>query len=91
MTLIKNLGRHTLPIGQIDLPITFGDVRNFCTETLTFEVVGVLGDVPRDPREAGIHEVYGRAKLYVSETEDSRPEGDHHSRANVSAHIRVRR
>jgi hypothetical protein len=32
-----------LPLGQIELPVTFGDVRNFCTETLTFEVVGFLG------------------------------------------------
>jgi hypothetical protein len=33
---------EALPIRQIDLPVTFGDVRNFCTETLTFEVVGFL-------------------------------------------------
>jgi hypothetical protein len=32
-----------LPIGQIGLPVTFGDLRNFCTETLTFEVVGFSG------------------------------------------------
>jgi hypothetical protein len=32
-----------LPLGQIDLPITFGDVRNFRTETLTLEVVGFSG------------------------------------------------
>jgi hypothetical protein len=31
---------EALPLGQIDLPVTFGDVRNFHTETLTFEVVG---------------------------------------------------
>jgi hypothetical protein len=29
-----------LPIGQIDLPVTFGDMQNFCTKTLTFKVVG---------------------------------------------------
>jgi hypothetical protein len=34
---------EALPIGQIDLPVTFGDVRNFRTETLTFEVVGFSG------------------------------------------------
>jgi hypothetical protein len=33
----------TLPLGQIDLPVTFGDVRNFRTEILTFEVVGFSG------------------------------------------------
>jgi hypothetical protein len=36
-------GMEALPIGQIDLPITFGDLRNFRTETLTFEVVGFSG------------------------------------------------
>jgi hypothetical protein len=34
---------EALPIGQIDLPVTFGDLRNFRTETLTFEVVGFSG------------------------------------------------
>jgi hypothetical protein len=33
-------GIEALPLRQIDLPITFGDVRNFRTETHTFEVVG---------------------------------------------------
>jgi hypothetical protein len=31
------------PIGQIDLSVTFQDLRNFLTETLTFEVVGFSG------------------------------------------------
>jgi hypothetical protein len=31
------------PLGQIDLLITFGDVRNFRIEILTFEVVGFSG------------------------------------------------
>jgi hypothetical protein len=34
---------EALLLGKIDLPITFGDVRNFHTETLTFEVVGFSG------------------------------------------------
>ena len=29
-----------MPLGQIDLPITFGDPFNYRTKTLTFEVVG---------------------------------------------------
>jgi hypothetical protein len=36
-------GIEALPLGQIDLPVAFGDVRNFRTETLTFEVVGFPG------------------------------------------------
>jgi hypothetical protein len=36
-------GMEALPIGQIDLPVAFGDVRNFRTEILTFEVVGFSG------------------------------------------------
>jgi hypothetical protein len=40
-------GIEALPLGQIDLPVTFGDVRNFRTETLTFEVVGFSGTYTR--------------------------------------------
>ena len=29
-----------MPLGQIDLPITFRDRSNYRTETLTFDVVG---------------------------------------------------
>jgi hypothetical protein len=36
-------GMEALPIGQIDLPVTLRDVRNFHTETLTIEVVGFSG------------------------------------------------
>ena len=32
-----------MPLGQIDLPITFGDPTNYRMETLTFEVVGFHG------------------------------------------------
>jgi hypothetical protein len=34
---------EVLPLRKIDLPVTFGDVWNFRTETLTFEVVGFSG------------------------------------------------
>jgi hypothetical protein len=34
------LGKQAIPLGKIDLPITFGDPTNYRTETLTFEVVG---------------------------------------------------
>ena len=33
-------GKQAVPLGQINLPITFGDQFNYRTETLTFEVVG---------------------------------------------------
>jgi hypothetical protein len=36
-------GKQAKPLGQIDLPITFGDKSNFRTKTLTFEVVGFHG------------------------------------------------
>jgi hypothetical protein len=55
-------GMEALPIGQIDLPVMLGMLQNFRTETLTFEVVGVLRDVSHHPREVGICEVYGRAQ-----------------------------
>ena len=34
------LGKQAMPIGQIELPITFGNLSNYRIETLTFEVVG---------------------------------------------------
>jgi hypothetical protein len=37
------LGKQALPLGQIDLPVTFGDPSNFRKKTLTFEVVGFYG------------------------------------------------
>ena len=35
--------KQVVPLGQIDLPITFGDPTNYRTKTLTFEVVGFQG------------------------------------------------
>ncbi|XP_066323964.1 uncharacterized protein [Miscanthus floridulus] len=35
--------KQVMPLGQIDLPITFGDQFNYRIETLTFEVVGFPG------------------------------------------------
>jgi hypothetical protein len=36
-------GKRVLPLGQLDLPISFGTPSNFRKETLTFEVVGFRG------------------------------------------------
>ena len=36
-------GAQAYPLGQIDLPVMFGDRANFCSEVLTFEVVDFLG------------------------------------------------
>ena len=36
-------GTQAYPLGQIDLPVTFGDRANFRSEVLTFEVVDFLG------------------------------------------------
>ena len=33
-------GKQAVPLGQIDLPVTFRDQPNYRTETLTFDVVG---------------------------------------------------
>ena len=37
------LGKQAVPLGQIDLPITFRNPTNYRTETLIFEVVGFHG------------------------------------------------
>jgi hypothetical protein len=36
-------GKRIQPLGQIDLPVWFGKLDNFCKETLTFKVVGSKG------------------------------------------------
>ena len=36
-------GKQAMPLGQINLPVSFGDQSNYRTETLTFNVVGFLG------------------------------------------------
>jgi hypothetical protein len=36
-------GKHVQLLRQIDLPVWFGTLDNFCKETLTFEVVGFRG------------------------------------------------
>ena len=40
-----------MPLGQIDLPVTFGDKANFRTETLTFEVADFA---------SSYHAIFGR-------------------------------
>ena len=40
------LGKQAVPLGQIDLPITFGDLTNYRMETLTFKVVGLHKTYP---------------------------------------------
>ena len=35
--------KQAMPLGQIDLPITFGNLTNYRMETLTFVVVGFHG------------------------------------------------
>ena len=42
LTPCTSLGEQAYPLGQIDLPVTFGDRANFRTEVLTFEVVDFL-------------------------------------------------
>ncbi|XP_025813153.1 uncharacterized protein LOC112890484 [Panicum hallii] len=37
------LGKQAIPLGQIDMSVTFGDPTNYRMETLTFEVVGFHG------------------------------------------------
>ena len=37
------LGAQAYLLGQIDLPVMFGNRANFCSEVLTFEVVDFLG------------------------------------------------
>jgi hypothetical protein len=36
-------GLQAIPLGQVDLPVTFKGRANFCTETLTFKIVDFHG------------------------------------------------
>jgi hypothetical protein len=36
-------GMRAYPLGNIDLPVIFGDRGNFCTKTMIFEVVDIKG------------------------------------------------
>ena len=36
-------GKQAVPLGQIDLPVTFGDLTRYRMKTLSFEVVGFHG------------------------------------------------
>jgi hypothetical protein len=80
---------EAFPLEQIDLPITFGDVQNFRTETLTFEMMGLSGTyhaILGRPVYAKFMAVpnYTYLKLMIP-----RPKGIH-GRANVSVRIRMR-
>ena len=47
------LGKQAVLLGQIDLPVTFGNPTNYRMETLTFEVIGFHGTyhaIPGRPR-----------------------------------------
>jgi hypothetical protein len=43
-------GKQPSPAGGVSLPVTFGDVSNFCTETLAFKVVDFTGLVKQGMR-----------------------------------------
>ncbi|XP_066374988.1 uncharacterized protein [Miscanthus floridulus] len=65
------LGKQVMPIGQIDLPITFGNSSNYRTETLTFEVVGfplVYHGILGRPCYC---EVHGHPQLYLPQAQDA--------------------
>jgi hypothetical protein len=36
-------GKQSIPLGQINFPVTFGDASNYCTEMLSFEVIDFSG------------------------------------------------
>jgi hypothetical protein len=80
---------EALPLEQIDLPVTFGDVQNFRTETLTFEMMGLSGmyhAILGRPIYAKFMVVlnYTYLKLKIPGPKEI------HSRANVSVRIRMR-
>src|SRR6185369_11837770 len=63
-------GNQAVPLGQIDLLVTFGDPH----------ILGgrLQGGLPRHFGTAALREVYGGSQLYVYEAEDARAARGHH-------------
>ena len=68
-------GKRAILLGQMDLPVTFGESSNFQKETLTFEVVGFKGAYLAILGEAMLHEVHGHPELHVPQAEMPGPHG----------------
>ena len=63
-------GNVTCPLGKITLPVTFGDQKNFCTETIVFDVAatplpynGILGRPALAKFMAVSHFAYNMMKI----------------------------
>jgi len=82
-------GKQAVPLGQIDLPITFGESTNYRTENLTFEVVGFYRTY---------HAILGRpcymkfmaVPNYTYLKQHAEPMWGHHCRHHLPARLRVR-
>ena len=68
-------GKRAILLGQMDLPVTFGESSSFQKETLTFEVVGFKGAYHAILGEAMLHEVHGHPELHVPQAEMPGPHG----------------
>ena len=83
--------KQAMPLGQIDLPITFGDQFNYRPETLTFEVVGF----PRTFHAILGGPCYAKFKVVPNYTylklKMSGPPWGHHHRHLLPAGLQVRR
>jgi hypothetical protein len=73
-------GKQAIPLGQIDLPVTFRDPTNYKTETLTFRGGRVSRVLPRHIGATVLHEVHGRPQLYLYEAQDAGSAQGHHRR-----------
>jgi hypothetical protein len=82
-------GKRVQPLGQIDLPVCFGTPDNFCKETLTFDVVGFRGRVPRHPSVTMLRQVHRGPELHLLKMKMPGPRAsspwDHLSSTHLSA------
>jgi hypothetical protein len=83
-------GKRVQPLGQIDLPVWFRTPDNFRKETLTFEVVGFKGCVPRHPWATVLRQVHGGPELHLPQDEDVGAQGRHHRGLIDRARVRLR-
>jgi hypothetical protein len=76
-------GKRVQPLGQLDLPVCFGDPH----------VRGgwVPRNLPRGTGEAMLREVHGRPQLHLPQAQDVGPQRGHHRRPHVPTRVRMRR
>ena len=82
--------KQAVPLGQIDLPITFGGPSNYRTKTLTFLSGWVPRNLPCHPRMTMLRKVQGHHQLHLPKAKDVGPRRGHHHQHLARLQVRGR-